>query len=118
MRRSENLKDIVIIAACFSFVAAFVIILMRKYLFRKMSLLYLVVYDESLKGYVGNRKFVSEIEIMANNFRYRARSRSEVRTATNTVGHAAEFTNRRQDSGTLYDIDDSKEEITDFVESV
>ena len=103
-------------AAGFSFAVAFIIIFMRKYLFRKASLLNLVVLDDNSKIYKNNKKFVSEIQIMANNFRYRARSRHETRTAMNTVGQVDTEYGSDRNSDAYYYIDDSKEEVTDFVE--
>ena len=103
--------------AGFSFAAAFIIIFIRKYLSsRKVSLLNLVVIDDKSKIYGNNKKFVSEIEIMANNFRYRARSRHETRTAMNTVGEVDIEYGSDRNSDAYYYIDDSKEEVTDFVE--
>ena len=106
-----NVKDMVLIAASFCFAIAFIIILLRKYLFRKASLFNVVVIEETSK------KFISEIEIMANNFRYRAR-RNGVRSA-GSVGQSidveyGEYGDRNSDYRN--DIDDSKEEVTDFVE--
>ncbi len=117
MKHLVNVKDMVLIAAGFSFAFAFIIILLRKYLFRKASLLNVVVLEDNSKIYKSSKKFVSDIEIMANNFRYRAR-RNDVRSA-GSVGQSTdveygEYGDRNSDYRN--DIDDSKEEVTDFVE--